>query len=114
MKKTNDERLSHAMRKYLIGKELMNRMKKAEEDYVHALEAGDTEYVDSHKLNSKGRIASALGEECHLSASTVISYGRYAEALEQVKDKNEKLVQQILSGETNMTYRDLKQLINVL
>lgn len=114
MKKTSDEKLSHAMQKYLIGKELMDRLKKAEEEYVHALEVGNIEYVDSHKLNSKGKIAAALGEECHLSSYTVISYGKYAEALEQVKQKNEKLVQQILQGETNMTYKDLKQLLNVL
>ena len=91
------------MRKYLIGKELINRVNKAEEDYIHAVETGDEEYIKSHKLSSKGRIAAALSGECHLSATTVISYGRYAQALEKVKERNEKLVQQILSGETYMT-----------
>ncbi|MCR5598256.1 MAG: hypothetical protein K6G19_08775 [Lachnospiraceae bacterium] len=114
MKKVNDEKLSNAMRKYLIGKELMNRMQKAEADYVQAVEAEDSDYIKNHKLNSKGKIAAALGEECHLSASTVISYGRYTEALERVKEKNEKLVQQILSGETYMTYEELKKISDVL
>lgn len=114
MKKASDERLSNAMKKYLIGKELMNRMKQAEEDYVRAVEQADSDYIKSHKLNSKGRIAAALGTECHLSAATVISYGRYAEALERVKEKNEKLVAQILSGETYMTYEELKKIADVL
>ena len=114
MKKVNDDGLSSAMRKYLIGKELKSRLQKAEEDYVHALEIGDSEYVDSHKLNRKGQIAAALGEECHLSASTVIGYGKYSEALEQVREKNEALVQQILAGETRMTYEELRNVVDVL
>lgn len=114
MKKVNDERLSSAMKKYLIGKELKSRMEKAEADYVHALEIGDEEYVRTHKLNSKGKIAEKLAEECHLSASSVIAYCNYAEALEQIKEKNEVLVQQILSGETHMTYKDLKNILNAL
>lgn len=114
MKKDSYERISNAMKKYLIGKELKARLEQAEAEYVHALEVGDTEYVESHKLNSKGKIAAALGEECHLSASTVISYGNYSDALEQVREKNEKLVQQILSGKTHMTYKDLKHLLSAL
>ena len=114
MKKESDDRISNAMKKYLIGKELRERLQKAEDNYVHALEVGDTEYVESHKLNSKGKIAAALGEECHLSATTVISYSNYADALEQVRKKNDKLVQQILSGETYMTYTELKNLADVL
>ena len=114
MKRVKDENLSTAMKKYLIGKELKQRLQKAEDEYVHALEIGDTEYVESHKLNSKGRIAAALGEECHLSAATVISYSNYADALEQVRQKNEKLVQQILSGETYMTHAELKKMAEVL
>ena len=114
MKKANDEKLSNAMKKYLIGRELMSRINKAEDDYVQAVEAEDSDYIKSHKLNSKGKIAASLGEECHLSASTVMNYGRYTEALEKVREKNEKLVQQILSGETYMTYEELKKIADVL
>ncbi len=114
MKKTSDEKISNAMKKYLIGNELKARLQKAEDDYIRALEIGDTEYVENHKLNSKGKIAAALGEECHLSASTVISYGNYADALEQIREKNEKLVQQVLSGQTHMTYKDLKHILKAL
>ncbi len=102
------------MKKYLIGKELRNRQKEAEDVYINALERGDADYIEKHKLNSKGKIAANLGEECHLSASTVIGYGNYADALEQVKEKNDKLVQQILSGNTHMTYTDLKHLLKAL
>ncbi len=114
MKKPHEEKISSAMKKYLIGKELKDRLREAEEVYIAALERGDAEYIEKHKLNSKGKIAAILGEECHLSASTVIGYGNYADALEQIKEKNEKLVQQILSGNTRMTYTDLKHLIKVL
>lgn len=114
MKKMNDKTISDAMKKYLIGKELRSRIEKAEEAYIKALHNEDEEYLKNHKLNSKGAIAKKLGEECHLSATTVINYGNYSDVLEQVKEKNELLVKQILAGETHMTYKDLKKMIEVL
>ncbi len=114
MKKFSDERISDAMKKYLIGKELKLRLQQAEADYVHAVEIGDHDYTKNHRLCSKGKIAAALGAECHLSANTVINYGNYSDTIEKLRVKNEKLVQQILSGQTNMTYKDLLNLLNTL
>ena len=114
MKNEISKNLSPALKKYLVGKELISRLKKAEEDYIHALEIGDQEYIKTHKLDSKGKIADRFGRECHLSGATVVSYAEYAEVLDKIKEKNEKLVQQLLSGETNMSYRDLKKILDVL
>ena len=114
MKNENKEKLSLAMRKYLVGKELLTRLKKAEGDYIRAADVGDVAYLNTHKMPNKSEIADGLGKECHLSGKTVLLYADYAEVLEQVKERNEKLVQQVLAGETLMTYRDLRSLLEVL
>jgi len=106
--------ISSAMRKYLIGKEYYRRLNEAEERYIRAAKEKDEEYISTHKLNCKQAIASQLAEECHLSMSTVLSYASYTNVLDEVAEKNEQLVKQILSGETKMVYRDLKQLLKVL
>ena len=108
------EKLSLAMRKYLVGKELLNRLKVAENDYIRAADIGDEDYLKTHKMPNKSDIADGFGKECHLSGKTMLLYAEYAEVLEQVKAKNEKLVQQVLAGETLMTYRDLKSLVEIL
>ena len=114
MRNDNSVKLSSAMKKYLLGKELRERLQKAEEEYIHAAEIGDEEFLKKHKLSSKGEIAEGLGKECHVSKATIISYITYAETIEQVKKKNEKLVQQVLSGETRMSCRDLRKMLDVL
>ncbi len=114
MRNEISERISPAMIKYLLGKELRERLKKAEEDYIHAVEVEDEEYIKSHKFNSKMQIAECLGKECHLSSTTLFAYESYAKAIEKVKEKNEKLAKQVLAGETNMTYRDLMNVLDVL
>ena len=114
MKKDKKEKLSLAMRKYLVGKEFLNRFKKAEDDYIHAADVGDEEYLRTHKLAYKSEIAEDLAKECHLSVKTVLQYAEYAEVLEQVKEKNEKLVQQVLAGDTKMTCQNLRKLLDVL
>lgn len=114
MRNDNSVKLSSAMKKYLLGKELRERLQKAEEDYMHAVEVGDEDFLSKHKLNNKVEIAEGLGKECHLSKTTIISYVTFAEIIEQVKEKNEKLVQQVLSGETRMSCRDLRKMLDVL
>ena len=106
--------ISPAMRKYLIGKEYYRRLNEAEERYTKAAKEKDEEYISTHKLNCKQAIASQLAKECHLSMSTVLSYASYSAALDEVSEKNGQLAEQILSGETKMVYRDLKQLLKVL
>ncbi|MBO5239331.1 MAG: hypothetical protein J6B50_11255 [Lachnospiraceae bacterium] len=106
--------ISPAMRKYLIGKEYYRRVTEAEDRYIQAAKEQDEEYIRTHKMNCKQAIAERLAKECHLSKSTVISYACYSEVVDEVSKKNEQLAEQILSGETKMGYRELKQLIKVL
>ena len=114
MKNEFNEKISSAMIKYLLGKELRDRIKKTEEAYIRALDIGDEEYLKKHKLASKTETAESLGKECHLSAPTLFSYQCFAEAVEKVREKNDKLIQQILAGDTNMTYRDLMNVLDAL
>ncbi len=114
MRNEISERISPAMIKYLLGKELRERLKKAEDDYIHAVEIEDEEYIKNHKFNSKIMIAEGLGKECHLSSTTLLSYESYAGAIEKVREKNEKLAQQVLAGDTSMTYRDLMNVLDAL
>jgi len=114
LKTGTNKDISPAMRKYLIGKELYRRLNEAEERYVKAAKENDEEYISTHKFNCKQAIAGQLAKECHLSTGTVLGYAAYSEALDEVGTKNAQLVEQILSGETKMVYRDLKQLLKVL
>ena len=114
MKNELNEKISSAMIKYLLGKELRERIRKTEEAYIHAVEIGDEEYLKNHKLPSKTEMAESLGKECHLSTPTLLSYQCFTEAIEKVRKKNDKLIQQVLAGETNMTYRDLMNVLDAL
>lgn len=110
----SDAELSAAMKKYLIGKEFLGRIKQSEESYISAAESANEEYMNTHKLNCKGTVAEALAKECHLAPSTIISYSKFAVHIDLLREKNNELASQILSGKVQMSFKDIEQLTKVL
>ena len=100
--------------RYLIGKEYVGRVNAYENKYIAAVQAEEEEYLKNHKLNRKTEIAEELAVLCNVSPYTISTYGNYAKGIDELREKNSTLANQILKGETKATLSDVKKLIMAL
>jgi len=59
---------------------------------------------------TRSKTARRLGEEYHLSHSTIEKYGTYTRAIDTLAEKDRELVPRILSGQTKISYENVIEL----
>lgn len=103
-------------RKYLIGKRYES------EKYVGSLNIeGKNQFSSSTEVRpemwgeppegtTRCKTARRLGEEYHLSHSTIEKYGTYTRAIDTLTEKDRELVPRILSGQTKISYENVIEL----
>lgn len=100
--------ITEETRKYLIGKRY-----EAEKNVGIKNNYGKNQYSDDIARNEQlitADTAHKLGNEYHLSHSTVLKYGSYAKALDKLSEASPKLTSRILSGSIKMSHENVVKL----
>lgn len=109
--------ISEETRKYLIGKryeaEKIIGFRKYSHEFDHSSDDSvlpEDEVFGEKKTGVRYRTAQRLGQEYHLSHSTVQKYGKYSRAVDEVGRKEPALVPAILSGRYKISHENLVEL----
>ena len=99
--------ISEETRKYLIGKKY-----EAEKVIGARNITGSNQYkLSSAKASSVGnKTAHRIGDEYHISHNTVYKYGTYANAMDNISEKDKDIAQKILSGEMRISHENVLEL----
>lgn len=99
--------ISEETRKYLIGKKY-----EAEKVIGARNITGSNQYkLSSNNASSvSNKTAHRIGDEYHISHNTVYKYGTYANAMDNIADKDRDIAQKILSGEMRISHENVLEL----
>lgn len=105
-KRLEKHRLTEELRKYLIGKrfeteKIISIQNKLYYNIAKPLSIGG--YTDI----SINQTAIRFGEEYNISHVTIMKYGAYANAIDELADKNLNLVKNILTGKIKISHRNV-------
>ncbi len=110
--------ISEETRKYLIGKryeaeKIMGYRlcgRGANQYSTSELEDEEREGVPLSEAEDRLKTAERLGNEYHVSQSTVKKYGRYSRALDRISDKEADIVPSILSGQIKVSHENVMEM----
>ncbi len=108
--------ISEETRKYLIGKRYeaekivgLRKCGRGANQYTYEY-IGDDEEIDEKASVVKYKTAQRLGQEYHVSPSTVKKYGRYSRALDRIQEKESDIVPGILSGQIKISHENVMEM----
>ncbi len=107
--------ISEETRKYLIGKRyesekmVGNHNARGANQHIKK-ESGSPKVSHTQKKGSHSKTAYRLGDEYHISHTTVNKYGTYARALDKLTKKDVNIVPKILSGQVKISHDHVLEL----
>lgn len=110
--------LTEETRKYLIGKRYMaektlRKMNKLPPSLTDSIPACLPPERRDDRNTFRSITSRKLGAEYHVSPGTVEKYSKYAEALDEIRKKEAKLVPKILSGKYKVSHDAVLELANL-
>lgn len=97
--------ISEATKRYLIGKRY-----EAEKKAEAKNEVGINQYTRRSSNADSNSTAHRLGDEYHVSHQTVLKYGAYAKAIDDLNEKSPDLGAQVLNGNIKIAHNNLLRL----
>ncbi len=108
--------ISEETRKYLIGKRYESEKvvgvlnTNGKNQHTTSDEVAPEMWAQPAVRGNVKRTSGKIGDEYHLSHSTVEKYGSYSRAIDTLAKKNEELVPKILSGQTKVSHDNVVEL----
>lgn len=101
--------ITEERRRYLIGKRYESEKKigphnangRNQYSEVRPTMLGEPQTTDTHR-----QTATKIGNDYHLSNTTVEKYGRYARAIDHISEVNKRFAPRLLTGEVRISYEN--------